>query len=64
MRTEIPEFVVVEGAGGPGEWITYSRVSAKDASSCMESHYSASEIKTLGVDVMKRNTDGTLTTEF
>ena len=61
---EIPCFVVVEGAGGPNEWIVYSRVSAKDAQDCLESHYSTDERERLGVDVMKQNFDGTLTTEF
>lgn len=64
MNREIPEFVVVEGAGGENEWIVCSRVSPKDASDWMDSNYSASQQDIVGVDVMKRNTDGTLTTEF
>lgn len=63
MNPEIPEFVVVEDAGGPNEWIVCSRVSAKDAFGWMGSHYSAGEKETLGVDVMKRKVNGTLTTE-
>ena len=64
MSLEIQEFVVVEGAGGDDEWIVCSRVSPKDASDWMESHYKVDDREALGVDVMKRNTDGTLTTEF
>lgn len=57
-------WVVVENAGYEGEQITSEHHSFADASKRIKKQYDPIEIETMPVIVMRRNDDGSLTTEF
>lgn len=57
-------WVLIEQAGTDDESIRKDFATFRDASRAMKDYYYWNEIETLNVQIMRRNNDGTLTTEY